>query len=120
MLGALKHTISRTMQRAALGGLGGLLTLVGTGFLTTALYLYVQMQSDPITACLILGGGFVGLGLLVLGLSRGNNNDAHLIARATPQPVATQAPIALVIAAFLDGLQQGLAARDTPKPSSPR
>ncbi|WP_172839397.1 hypothetical protein [Tateyamaria omphalii] len=73
-------------------------------------------QTDPITACLIIGGGFSGLGLVFVGLSR--PGKSHTVAATntaqTAPPASAMTPVML---AFLDGLQQGMAARQATKPS---
>lgn len=118
MLNSFKQTIARTLQRAALGGLGGVFIFSGVGFLTAGFFLFLLTQTDPITACLILGGVFVGAGLILVGLTQSNPSKR----KADETPVNDQtngSPMAPVVLAFLDGLQQGMAARSTTKSTSP-
>ncbi|MEM8655273.1 MAG: phage holin family protein [Pseudomonadota bacterium] len=115
MLQALKDNIAQTAQRAALGGLGGLLMLAGVGFLTSALFLYLLTQTDPITACLVVGGGFSGLGLILLAISS-SGRRVKPPAPKVAQPDLPHSAMTPVVVAFLDGLQQGMAARHASKP----
>ena len=115
MLTQLKRHVAQTAQRAALGGLGGMCLLAGVGFLTAALFLYLLTQTDPISASLIVGGGFSGVGLVLIGVSRvgtTTSSPGQETAQAAP-PASAMTPVML---AFLDGLQQGMAARQTAKP----
>ncbi|MBY5933472.1 phage holin family protein [Tateyamaria omphalii] len=118
MLTQIKQNVAQTAQRAALGGLGGICLLAGVGFLTAALFMYLLTQTDPITACLIIGGGFSGLGLVFVGLSRtGKSSPPAAVATAQASPSASA--MTPVMLAFLDGLQQGMAARQAAKPGRP-
>ncbi|MEL6466386.1 MAG: phage holin family protein [Pseudomonadota bacterium] len=118
MLQALKDSVAQTAQRAALGGLGGLLMLTGVGFLTAALFLYLLTQTDPITACLMIGGGFAGIGLILLGLSRSSGGTTKKHTPQTAQAELPQSAMTPVVVAFLDGLQQGMAARHAAHPTN--
>ena len=114
MLAQLKDSAARTAQRAALGGLGGICLLAGVGFLTAAFFMFLLTQTDPIAACLIVGGMFSGVGLILVGVSRAGKSappPAVQTAQASPS-ASSMTPVML---AFLDGLQQGMAARQAAK-----
>lgn len=115
MLAQIKHNVSQTAQRAALGGLGGMCLLAGVGFLTSALFMFLLTQTDPITACLIVGGGFAGLGLILIGISRSAKHEPAPTVQAA-QMSGSASAMTPVVLAFLDGLQQGMAARQAAKP----
>ncbi|WP_052249560.1 phage holin family protein [Tateyamaria sp. ANG-S1] len=114
MLAQIKHNVAQTAQRAALGGLGGICLLAGVGFLTTALFMYLLTQTDPITTCLIIGGGFSGIGLVFVGLSR-TGKPSKPPAVATAQAAPSASAMTPVMLAFLDGVQKGMAARQAAK-----
>jgi len=114
----LRYRIHLAVRRYALGGLGGLMALIGLGFLCASGLMLLLTVTDPITACAILGGGFFGLGLILMVLARKPRvpvSEATLAASATGQATATPPPAARpmppLAAAFMTGLSQGMAAR---------
>ena len=102
----LKHRLSVAIRRTALGGIGVLLALVGIGFLTAAGYIYLSAVTTSLEACLILGGAFVGVGMLFALLARPSVHHEPIPAAHT----ATADPATLVTT-FMAGVAQGIAAR---------
>jgi hypothetical protein len=113
MLQALRHRIHLTVQRYALGGIGGLMTLIGLGFLSASGFMLLLTVTDPITASAIFGCGFFGLGLILMVMARKPPRPAHSAplsgAQAGQQPETS--PMPPLAAAFAQGVAQGMAAR---------
>lgn len=66
----LRYRIHKAVQRYALGGLGGLMALIGLGFLCASGFMLLLTVTDPITACAIIGCAFVGVGLILMFAAR--------------------------------------------------
>lgn len=113
MFAALRHRIHLTVQRYALGGIGGLMALIGLGFLCASGFMLLLTVTDPITACAIVGCGFFGLGLILMVMARkphspvrhAPSSGTHADQKPAPSPMP---PLA---AAFAQGVAQGMAAR---------
>ncbi|MDF0600841.1 hypothetical protein P1J78_08870 [Psychromarinibacter sp. C21-152] len=113
----LAYAARRAALRSSLGLVGALCLCVGLGFLTVAAWIALTVAADALTAALVIGGAYAGLGLIVLVISR----------LARPRPPAPAAPAAApaaqpalapalvgVAAAFLQGVGAGLASRRRP------
>lgn len=116
----LRYRIHLAVRRYALGGLGGLMALIGLGFLCASGLMLLLTVTDPITACAIMGGAFFGLGLILMFVARKPRvpvSEASLAASPTAQASATApppppaSPMPPLAAAFVQGLTQGMAAR---------
>ena len=110
MLHEIKRSASRTARRFALGGVGLGLTTVGAGFLTVSAWVALGTVLETQMVALIIGGAYLGLGLICLGLaSAGRSGRAHHGASTVPprQPL----PVEGMIAAFTEGMRMGRAAR---------
>jgi len=96
--------IKTAVQRTALGGFGALMVLVGLGFLSAAGFMLLQVEYGAQVGCLVLGSAYLGAGLIAIAM-----------ARSKPDPVQNtqdaQNPIIPLAAAFLDGLNEGIAAQ---------
>lgn len=104
-----KHKMRRAAQRLALGGAGSLMGIIGIGFLSAALWLYLATVAGAILACMIVGCGFLGLGLVLMMLASGDDTDHAATARQdTPKSPEGLPPLA---SAFMHGMEQGIAAR---------
>ncbi len=112
MLDGLKSKATRTAKRAGLLS-GGLLAIcVGLAFFTGAAWLYLSAVTDPLTAALVLGGAYLGLGLLTIGIALSGGSEDHHAATlahgpARQEPQAAQPPL---MQAFLHGMQAGVSA----------
>ena len=114
----LRYRIHKAVQRYALGGLGGLMALVGLGFLCASGFMLLLTVTDPITACAIIGCAFLGLGLILLFAARKPRVPVSEASLAATPGVQAGAPgaaganvMAPVAAAFAQGIAQGMAAR---------
>ncbi|WP_299854002.1 phage holin family protein [uncultured Roseobacter sp.] len=105
MFARLRHQIKKTAQRFALGGIGAVLALSGIGFLSASALLLLLTLTDPITACAIMGGAFLGTGLLFMLAARPSHK--HDTPKHTQESQEAMPPVA---AAFMQGMAQGLAA----------
>ena len=108
MLARLQHAARDAAQRFALGSVGLLMSLAGIGFLSAAALLFLLTQTDPITACAIMGAGFLGLGLILMVIARPSRHkspkrDSH----DRPAPHAQEMPP--IAAAFMQGMAEGMA-----------
>lgn len=110
-----RETAARTAQTAVLG-LGAILMLaIGMIFLTIAAWIGIAAASSTMTAALVIGAGYFGLGLImlaVLSMRRRAIKRARLAAVAAP-PVAPTLPVLVseVILAFVGGMRAGQKSR---------
>lgn len=91
-----------------MGSVGLLMGLTGVGFLSAAALLFLLTQTDPITACATMGGGFLGIGLILMVTARPSRHaspkrDVH----ARPAPREQEMPP--IAAAFMQGMAEGMA-----------
>ncbi|GFE49423.1 hypothetical protein So717_11760 [Roseobacter cerasinus] len=108
MLARLQHAARDAAQRFALGGVGALMGLAGVGFLSAAALLFLLTQTDPITACAIMGAGFLGLGLLLMVIARpSRHKPAKRDVHTRPAPREQDMPP--IAAAFMQGMAEGMA-----------
>lgn len=96
-LSHIKLRVKDTVRRTALGGVGALFALVGIGFLTAAGYIALARALGTLDALLIVGGVFVGLGLVVIAIA--GRRPRH---RVPPTPQPTE-----LASAFIQGMSQG-------------
>ncbi|MEM8577632.1 MAG: phage holin family protein [Pseudomonadota bacterium] len=98
---SVQDHVKHAVQRSALGGVGALFTIAGIGFLSASAFLVLQAEYGAQIACLVLGGAFTGLGLIAIAIARAK----------APPPERPQSPLIPLAAAFLDGLNEGMATR---------
>ncbi|MEL6609549.1 MAG: phage holin family protein [Pseudomonadota bacterium] len=108
----IKTSAKQAAHAAGVRAAGGVLCLIGAGFLIAAAYVALQAAFDALTAALILGGGFAGVGLIILAVAPRWSPQA---AKApAPQPAQAQPessmPAGLAVA-FLDGFEEGARTR---------
>ncbi len=114
MIHIVKNAAARAGRRAALGTCASLLILVGIGFFTAALWLYLVSVFGAIQAALMIGLGYSGAGLVCVGvlISSGEPDPLPDVNEsAQRQQEATTAPP--LVEAFLYGLQAGAHASKT-------
>lgn len=119
MLSGLKNKARQAARRTALGGFGLILALTGLGFLSGAAYMFLLTQTDAITAALVMGGVFMGLGFIFIALASAGQDEeddrSEAVAKAK-LPEAEHSPLTPVAVAFLDGVHQGMAVRRAQRP----
>ena len=105
-------------SRSAVLGLGaGVFLCFGLGFLTFAAWLFLASISSAITAAVILGCFYMGVGIILLGVmrmrARARKRARALALAATAAPLAGlgASGIGGIIAAFMGGLAAGAKAR---------
>ena len=107
MFSGLQYKLRLTARRAALGAVGVSLITVGLAFLTVAAFSGLMLVTTLPIAALVLGGAYLGIGLIVMGISGGSSH-------ASPPTARTQeAPTDLVTSAFMQGMQTGASVRQT-------
>lgn len=106
MLEAIEHKAKTAARKVALSSLGGLMLSVGLGFLTAAAWMYIALVADAMTAALVIGGTYVGLGLILMGLSSAREVGTH---HSTRTSAPSQPPP--LMQAFLQGMQAGAQAQ---------
>ncbi len=112
MIAQLRYFVARGVKRIALGASGILLMIIGAGFLTTAGWIVLEEMFDAKTAALIIGGGFVGAGVLVIGFAKhAQKREMRTAAMAASATAQTELPLAALVAAFMQGIGAGSAAR---------
>ncbi|TDT74298.1 hypothetical protein BDE40_3095 [Litoreibacter halocynthiae] len=85
-----------------LSSVGGLSLAAGMAFLTVAAWIFLTAVATPLTAALVIGGFYTGLGLIMMGLSSARST------KSVPD-VRTHAPSEAppLMQAFLHGVQAG-------------
>ncbi|MBY5972028.1 phage holin family protein [Pseudooceanicola marinus] len=69
MLTWFSFALRRMALRAGASIVGAILMLVGLGFFTVALWILLVEMRDPLFAATVLGGIYLGVGLIVLALA---------------------------------------------------
>ena len=93
---------------------GGLFALIGTGFLTVALWMYLSVIGSTLMAAIVIGALYCAVGFGLLALASGGTTTAEERApeqHASPQP-ANDTPLAQIAQGFAVGMQAGRSARD--------
>ncbi len=115
MLSGLIHQAqrkaSRTARKAAFGA-GGLVCIgIGLGFMTAAAWLFLITVTTALSAALIIGGAYLGLGLVLIGVaSSSGKGSSHADASRHASKPAHEDPAIMVpqlINAFTSGLAAG-------------
>lgn len=120
MLGIIQDAKDRARQAAraaVLSTIGAILCLVGVGFLTSALWIIIEIEYGALMAALLIGGLYLVLGGAILAFGRNSQSDAppahpgaaaHDPHTAPPPP---KDPIFQMAEGFAVGLQAGRQAR---------
>lgn len=114
------YKAKETAQTAAIG-LGAFLCLaVGAVFLTGAAWLFLLTITTALVACLIIGFAFFGIGLLLIATisiqssarrKRKHVMEAQARSAHTAQMTGGLVGIAGIVAAFVNGLNEGRRSR---------
>jgi len=116
MLSSLKQTAKQTAQKTALSTGAVIAFLAGAGFLTSAIWISLAGVYDPLTASLIVGAGYVGIGLVLIAIasSIGNgtshSHDASEPLRVAGNPAPPESNLPPLAQAFMFGLDAGFKA----------
>ncbi|MGR3454489.1 hypothetical protein [Pseudooceanicola sp.] len=108
-------------QRAAFNAFGAILLLIGIGFLTVAAWIGLAAAFGTLTAALVIGCVFVGLGLLFMAMA----SIRRPLPPAAPAPAAAAAPVGMagLVGALVQGIGAGIVAsaamRKPPPPPPP-
>lgn len=108
MFATVEHKIKTGAQRTALGLAGGLMLTAGLGFLTVAGWIALSLAADTLTAALVIGCAYLGLGLILFFLAARRASPTARAALDSPKAP----PLSMgLVAAFLDGFGAGSAYR---------
>lgn len=110
-----QETAARTAQTAVLG-LGAIVMLaIGMVFLTIAAWIGIAAVSSTLTAALVIGGAYFGLGFVMMAIlsMRQRAIRRARLAAAAARPAAPILPVLLseVIVAFMGGIRAGQKSR---------
>lgn len=124
MLATVTYAARDAAKRTAFGFVSMLFLVVGLGFFSVAGWIAIVAAADVMTAALVLGGGYVGLGLILAALAARRTrvpvHAAHPAAAAPPGHPAGNAALFLGIAeALAAGIAAGQTARQAMSPSKP-
>ncbi|KPQ16273.1 MAG: Protein of unknown function (DUF1469) [Rhodobacteraceae bacterium HLUCCO18] len=117
MFERLSRRVDIAIRSAAFSGVGALFLIVGLGFLTVAAWFALATALPPAEVALIIGAGYVGLGLILFAVAafiRAPVRRARRSVAETPAvvPSASAMAGAGMAQAFLMGLDAGRAAAD--------
>ena len=104
---SLRRKARAAARQAALGAVGVTLIVVGVLFLTLSAYIALSLATEPVVAALILGGAYLGTGLITLAFIGPKEAD-----QAPPRDQLTADGDTLA-SAFLQGMQTGTVVRRT-------
>ncbi len=113
MFDNLRSAAADTARRTAVGLAAGFALLIGLLFLTLAAWIALASVADNLTAALIIGAVYVGLGFVLLAFAMTRHVKAKVYHPALGAPASrNENAFAGVAAAFFEGLGAGLTARD--------
>ncbi|MEC7764754.1 MAG: phage holin family protein [Pseudomonadota bacterium] len=124
MIAALEYRLRLAVRRTMFGVASGILLFVGVAFLAVAAWIGLRAFLEPLDLALIFGGVFVGLGLIMLAMTRTSRAKISM-APSVNAPMSTVAPMAGIAAAgtlgsaFIQGITAGMAARKTAATPTP-
>jgi len=111
----VKQRARQTARVAALSVVGAVFCLVGLGFLTTALWIIIEIEYGALMAALLLGGLYLVLGGAILAFGGKSQSDVDYGPSDThpesPPSGSPKDPIFQMAEGFAVGLQAGREAR---------
>ena len=107
----LRASVARAARTAMLSATGAFMLLIGLMFLTLAAWLYLVTVTTALTAALILGAAYLGVGFLLLAIAGSRDNSP-----SSRQPEADSGHpehdgLKNLVMAFLAGITAGQKAR---------
>ncbi len=114
IIDTFRHEARTAVRSAALKSVGMLLMLVGLGFLTAALWLFIVTVATALMAAMVIGALYCGVGLILLSVAsfRSRAHVApHAAAAPAPGTTAPAVPLVQLAEGFAMGMQAGRAAR---------
>lgn len=121
MFATIQHQVEAKARRAALGLAGAMLLVIGIAFLTAAGWIALAIMADHLTAALIIGCVYVGLGLILFGVKHMQRRREITLAKqaaaargAAPAGAGLAGMTPALISAFLDGFSAGAVSRRAP------
>lgn len=110
-----EQKVEKAARKAAAFSVGGLLTVVGAGFLTAAAFMLISELRTPLFAVTIIGVIYLGLAAIAFGIGLSRQTTHNRTAPNTGLP-DNLSPMQLVVVSFLQGLEQG---RNSGRSTSP-
>lgn len=113
LLTGLKLQARAAARRAGFSVIGSLFLLVGLGFLTAAGWIVLADRRDALFAALVIGGIYVGIGLIFFALA----SRRYVRVPVAPPPTGAYGPrlytyaVPALLEAFMVGISAGMVNR---------
>ena len=114
MIGGLQYQARAAARAAGFTFVGIILVLIGSGFLSAALWMVIEVDYGAITATALIGGLYVLLAGLCFLFANIRPRVRVPVAPVAGVPSPSPSPFAAIAEGFAIGMQAGGAAR-TPK-----
>ncbi|MFG6589914.1 phage holin family protein [Sulfitobacter sp. 1A12157] len=107
----LRGSVRRALRTAMLSAGAALFLLIGLLFLTLAAWLYLITVTTALTAALILGAVYFGIGFLLLAMAGADAEGAAPPSRPKDPATSEHDGLKNLVMAFLAGITAGQKAR---------
>ena len=107
----LRETVRRAARTAMLSAGAAIFLLIGLLFLTLAAWLCLVTVTTTLTAALILGAAYFGVGFLLLALAGADGNASRQPQQQEAQVSTEHDGLKNLVMAFLAGITAGQKAR---------
>ncbi|MFG6517949.1 phage holin family protein [Sulfitobacter sp. 1A13496] len=107
----MRGSLRRALRTAMLSAGAALFLLIGLLFLTLAAWLYLITVATPLTAALILGAVYFGIGFLLLAMAGSDSEAAAQKPREEEHASPEHDGLKNLVMAFLAGITAGQKAR---------
>ena len=107
----LRGSLLRALRTAMLSAGAALFLLIGLLFLTLAAWLYLITVTTTLTAALILGAVYFGMGFLLLAIAGSDGEAAAQPSRQEDSAASDHDGLKNLVMAFLAGITAGQKAR---------
>ena len=107
----VRGSLRRALRTAMLSAGAALFLLIGLLFLTLAAWLYLITVTTALTAALILGAVYFGVGFLLLAMAGSNRAPAAQAPRQEDPSATEHDGLKNLVMAFLAGITAGQKAR---------